>query len=411
MKSAIAYAIPVFMAFITVEFLLGMRGERKLYRFHDAVTNLSCGIGSQLLGLGTGAVSFLIYGEFARTLAPWQIEDSWLTWIFLLFAVGLGYYCFHRAAHRVNFLWACHAVHHQSEEYNYSVALRQSWFSGFFSWAFYLPIVLVGFSPLSLALVKTVNLLYQFWVHTRLMSKIPGLDWLFNMPSHHRVHHAINPEYIDKNYAGMFIIWDRMFGTFVEEREEPVYGTVVALESWSPLWANLYYWKAIGALSGRCDGVADRIRAWFAPPEWRPASLGGDAVIPEVSRDTQRRYDTRASLGLDIYVALQFALGIPVVMWVLLAYGSLDLSLLALLALAYFMGLEAWGALFEGRRWGLWMEWGRLCLGAMALVLLVPELAASSYAVGGMVAAVLVQCFLSYRYAGDVQLEFATDGP
>ena len=120
MKDAIAYAIPVFMIFMAAEFVLGLRGERKLYRFHDAVTNLSCGIGSQLLGLGTGAVAFLIYSESARTLAPWQVEDSWASWLFLLFAVDLGYYCFHRAAHRINFLWACHAVHHQSEEYNYS---------------------------------------------------------------------------------------------------------------------------------------------------------------------------------------------------------------------------------------------------------------------------------------------------
>ena len=160
--------------------------------------------------------------------------------------------------------------------------------------------------------MKTVNLLYQFWVHTRLMSKIPGLDWLFNMPSHHRVHHGINPAYVDKNYAGMFIIWDRLFGTFVEEDEEPVYGTVVPLESWSPLWANLYYWRAIAGLSGRCERLRDRLWAWLAPPEWKPESMGGDAVIPEVHRNEQRRYDTRVSVGLDLYVALQFTLGIGV---------------------------------------------------------------------------------------------------
>ena len=137
---------------------------------------------------------------------------------------------------------------------------------------FYLPLALAGFSPAAFVAMSTLNTLYQFWIHTRLVKRLPApFEWVLNTASHHRVHHGVNPKYIDKNYAGILIVWDRLFGTFQEEEEEPVYGTVKPLASWNPLWANTHYWAEIATMSRLAPRIADKVRVWLAPPEWRPA--------------------------------------------------------------------------------------------------------------------------------------------
>ena len=167
---------------------------------------------------------------------------KWVAAIGLLFGVDFCFYWFHRIAHEYAAPWATHVVHHQSEEYNLAVALRQSAFEGCFAWVFYLPLAVIGFPPIWYVSMKAINLLYQFWIHTEAIDRLGPLEWVMNTPSHHRVHHARNPKYLDKNYAGMFIIWDRMFGTFQPEEEQPVYGITKPLQSWNPLWANLAAW-------------------------------------------------------------------------------------------------------------------------------------------------------------------------
>jgi sterol desaturase/sphingolipid hydroxylase (fatty acid hydroxylase superfamily) len=203
-----------------------------------------------------------------------------ICWISLIIIQDFLYYWFHRMAHRSNFLWASHITHHSSEEYNLAVALRQSSFQQFCSWPIYLPLALVGFPAEWLAFVISINLIYQFWFHTREINRLP--DWIeavFNTPSHHRVHHGINPQYLDKNYGGMLILWDKFFGTFEPENEEPRYGITVPLASFNPLWANLHYYWYLCKTSLIAPDIYQIICLWLAPPDWKPEWMHQESAI------------------------------------------------------------------------------------------------------------------------------------
>jgi sterol desaturase/sphingolipid hydroxylase (fatty acid hydroxylase superfamily) len=259
----ITYAVPFFFLLIGVELAVAVWERKRYYRLHDSINDLSCGSTEQIIGIFLKGVLFAGYqGTYAFAISRGiNVVDvlglspggQWAAAIFLFLGVDCAYYWFHRIAHEYNAPWAGHVVHHSSEDYNLAVALRQGAFQGLFSWVFYLPLALVGFPPSWFAAIMSFNLLYQFWIHTRTIKTLGPLEWVLNTPSHHRVHHARNPKYLDKNYAGTLIIWDRMFGTFQAEEEEPVFGLTKPLNSWNPLWANLHVWR---------DLFRD---AWLAP--------------------------------------------------------------------------------------------------------------------------------------------------
>jgi sterol desaturase/sphingolipid hydroxylase (fatty acid hydroxylase superfamily) len=360
----VAFSIPVFLILIGIEIALVRRDPDRRYRFSDSITNLSCGVGQQLLEpffKTAGLAVYVLLYEKARlaTVSPSSVAG----WVVLLFGVDLFYYAFHRASHRINLFWASHVVHHQSEEYNLSVALRQSWIEILLAWVFYLPLAIAGFSPLVFVAMSTLNTLYQFWIHTRVVKRCPApIEWLMNTPSHHRVHHGVNPKYIDKNYGGIFILWDRLFGTFQEEEEEPVYGTVKPLASFNPLWANTHYWQETAALSRGARRFGDKVWAWFAPPEWRPKELSGGlgyVTIPEASCATQKKYDVPVSRGLALYVTAQFAITTVALSTFLYFAGEADGAAMGAVAALLLVDLIVWGALFEAKVWGVPLALGR----------------------------------------------------
>jgi sterol desaturase/sphingolipid hydroxylase (fatty acid hydroxylase superfamily) len=286
-STLIVLSIPIFLAFIGAELWIARRRGRRLYRFADSIANLGNGIGEQIIQAFCIPITVGVYVTvYAHARLTTLSTHSVVAWVVLFFALDFLYYAYHRASHRVNFLWAGHVVHHSSEEYNFSVALRQSWFGQQLTeWVFFLPLALAGFPPSMFVVTLTLNTLYQFFIHTRLVGTLGPLEWVMNTPSHHRVHHGVNPQYIDKNYAGVFIIWDHLFGTFEPEGVEPVYGLVKPLGSFNPLWANLHRWVEIASMSRRTRRLRDKLYAWLAPPEWRPADLGGTVVVPEPDRD------------------------------------------------------------------------------------------------------------------------------
>jgi alkylglycerol monooxygenase len=363
----IALAVPFFFTLIGVEILVNRRRGELAYSFHDAVGSLSCGIGQQLLGIFFVSLQIAGYAFVYDHLRVATISPrSPLAWIVLLFALDFFYFVYHWASHRVGFFWATHAVHHQSEEYNLSTALRQSWFTGLTSWIFYVPLAVAGFSPLMFVLMRTVNTLYQFWIHTRSIGRLGVLEAFLNTPSHHRVHHGIDPRYIDTNYAGIFIVWDRLFGTFTPEQGEPVYGTVKPLASFNPFWANLEPWVQMARMARRARRLRDKLYVWIAPPEWRPADLGGVVTIPEVSRAAQHKYEVEAPRGLDAYVAVHFVIVTALTTYLLWVQNDVERPALAA-SVAWLMGaLLGWSGLTEGRRWAVPFEWLRL---ASAVVL------------------------------------------
>jgi sterol desaturase/sphingolipid hydroxylase (fatty acid hydroxylase superfamily) len=245
----IALAVPFFLVAIIIELLVNWRKRKGYYRSNDAINSISAGMLDTTLGYFTKVLPMIGWGFALQNLSLFEMPLSWFDaslrglalWALAAIAWDFLYYWFHRFSHEISILWAAHAVHHQSEDYNLSTALRQTSTGFLFGWVFYLPLFLIGF-PLEIVLtVNAVNLLYQFWVHTQLIRSLGPLERVMMTPSHHRVHHAQNERYIDKNYGGMFIIWDRMFGTYEPESdEEPViFGVRKPLESWNPFWANL----------------------------------------------------------------------------------------------------------------------------------------------------------------------------
>ena len=290
----IVLATPVFLALIGIEFAVGRARGRNTYRFNDALNSIGLGILSQITGLFVALFTLGIYTAVYGHLALWPLpKDSVAVWFGALIAYDFFYYWHHRAGHRIALFWASHAVHHQSEDYNLSTALRQTsggWVAG---WLFYLPMAVAGVPPLVFAVVALIDLLYQYWVHTQQIGRLGWFDRWFCAPSNHRVHHAVNERYLDRNYGGILIVWDRLFGTFTEEDDtEPcVYGTRSPLRSWNPLWANLQVYTDLAKDAWHAASWADKLRVWLRPPGWRPADVAARWPKPAFDIRTVQRFD------------------------------------------------------------------------------------------------------------------------
>lgn len=372
----VALAIPFFFLLMGVEIVaLRMRGIRGAYRFSDSITNLSCGVGQQALEPFFKGIAFVPYAwlwSHARLLDV--SPRSPVAWLGVLLAIDLAYYVFHRACHRIGFLWAIHVVHHQSEEYNLSVALRQPWLQVLVSPFFYLPLAVVGVPPVMLLGGITIDTLYQFWIHTRALGRLGPLEWVLNTPSHHRVHHGIDPEYLDRNYAGIFIFWDRLFGTFEPERREPVYGTVKVTRSFNPIWVNASAWADLVAASRKTRSVADKLRVWLAPPEWRPEDLGGPVARQAADPAAHPLYDPRAPKLVRAYVGAGFAIVAAATIGYLWCEATAARWVLAAAASALLLSGATYGALLERKAWAWHLEAARLA-GSVALFLWIVLLA------------------------------------
>ncbi len=264
-------AIPVFALLIAVEAWFIIRENRKNFDKKDTWTNIFTGFLSVAWGAFFGLFTAYFY-LWAYEAAPFKMPmNVWWVWTILLFVDDFAYYWFHRISHEVRFFWNFHVVHHSSNQYNLSVAVRQSWFSGIAHWIFYVPVAFLGFPFWAFVTVHGLNLIYQFWIHTKVVKKLPVFfEYIFNTPSHHRVHHGVNDQYLDKNYAGIFIIWDRLFGTFVEETETPRYGIIKPLNSYNMLWINTHGWAEMLTAMRQRKGFRDKVRCVFGSPDMNP---------------------------------------------------------------------------------------------------------------------------------------------
>jgi sterol desaturase/sphingolipid hydroxylase (fatty acid hydroxylase superfamily) len=367
----IALAIPFFFLLIGLEMVVSRIQRVPRYRFHDSITSLSCGTGEQVIVVFTAGLAVLAYAYAEKHLAVTHIPmRSPVAWLLVFVLVDHSYYWFHRASHRVNFLWAGHSVHHQSEEYNLSTALRQNWIENLLAWPFYVPLAVVGFPLAMFATASTLNTLYQFWVHTRVIRRLGPVEGVLNTPSSHRVHHGIDPKYVDRNYGGMFMLWDRLYGTYQPEEEEPHYGTVKPLESWSPLWANVDGWVRLARMARATSRAKDKLYVLLAPPEWRPADLGGPVVVPEVDPASYKKYDTEAPRAIDRYVLVQFGIAAAVTSAIMWFARDLPGTLVAAGSCWVLAALVGWGGLFEGKAWAVPLEMGRHAAGVALGVLL-----------------------------------------
>jgi sterol desaturase/sphingolipid hydroxylase (fatty acid hydroxylase superfamily) len=267
---------------------------------------------------------------------------TWAAWVVAFFAIDFVYYWWHRWSHEVNVLWAVHSVHHQSEDYNLSVALRQAVLSVWTIWPLHLPLALLGVPPVVFLVVDSLSTLYQFWIHTELIGTMGFFEWLFNTPSQHRVHHAINPQYLDKNYAATLCIWDRIFGTFEKEVEQPVYGLVKPLASFDPMWAQIAHFFDMARRSSGYTGL-DKLRVWLKGPEW------GFPPAPPATRAGQTKHDVTLSAAEKTWLWLTLILAIAGTTALLWFQDSWDFSRKALLGGALLALIASWGFLLDRR--------------------------------------------------------------
>ena len=301
----ILLATPVFFALIAVEVIASYLMGRKTYRMGDAVNSISLGVMSELMKVFTFALRAGIYVAVFNQVALTRLPaNEWWVWGLALLMYDFCYYWYHRCSHTVAVMWAAHVVHHQSQDFNLSTALRQPSSGSLISWMFYMPLAIVGVPPRVFIAVGLIDLLYQYWVHTELIGKLGWFDRVFCSPSNHRVHHAVNEVYLDHNYGGILVIWDRMFGTFVEEKERCIYGTRAALMSFDPVWANLQVYAGLIRTSFRTRGWADKGRVWVKRPGWQPADLAAAEPGPAFAADKVELFDPKTSAARRVFGAL-----------------------------------------------------------------------------------------------------------
>lgn len=298
LKNPVTYAAPFFVLTILIEFaalkwldhddtppFAARTGGAPPtgYALKDARASISMGVISLVFLTAFKVITFFGFVAVYAYVAPFQLPtDTWWYWVLVILGVDLGYYWHHRFSHRVRIAWAGHQAHHSSEYMNFGTALRQKW-NPWFEFFFWLPLPLLGFAPWTLYVAFGFNLIYQFYVHTELVTKLPRpVEYVFNTPSHHRVHHGSDPEYLDKNYGGILIVWDRLFGSFTEERQRPTYGLTKKVQTYNLLKLQYGDYVEIARDVRSAHRFRDKLGYLFGPPGWTPAdhSAPEQTVLP-----------------------------------------------------------------------------------------------------------------------------------
>ncbi|WP_341914347.1 lysoplasmalogenase family protein [Polaromonas sp. YR568] len=348
----IVLATPVFFLLIAIEFAWGYAKGRNTYRLNDAINSISLGMLSQISAVFTRLFRVGIYTAIYSSVALFPDEAFWTTWYGWLIALvfyDFCYYWLHRTGHESAVFWAAHVVHHQSQDYNLSTALRQTSSGALLGWIFYVPMAIAGVPPLVFGVVVLIDLLYQFWVHTEHVPKLGWFDRWFCSPSNHRVHHAVNDHYLDKNYGGILIVWDRLFGSFREEDEKCIYGTRSPLNSWDPLWSNAEVYWALAKDAWHARNWGDKLRVWLKPPGWRPADVATRFPREAFNITRLQRYHPPMSRALMCFGTVQFVVllqGVALFLWYA---DSLPASQSAIWLGVLATGLWAVGAALQGR--------------------------------------------------------------
>jgi sterol desaturase/sphingolipid hydroxylase (fatty acid hydroxylase superfamily) len=368
----VVYAIPFFILAMLAELAYGIAVGRNTYRLNDSASSLFLGVLSQarrFVTLGAGAYVYHLVTEYFSL--PLMATDSWFTWVFAMVLYDFCYYWLHRLGHERTILWAAHVAHHQSEDYNLTTALRQTSTGFLLGWIFYIPMYVFGVPAEVVLTVGSINLIYQFWVHTEHVPKLGWYEWLFVTPSNHRVHHAQNDIYLDRNYGGLFIIWDRLFGTFQEELDaEPVvFGIRGPLHSWNPVKALTHIYVDMARDSWQAERWSDKLRVWVARTGWRPEDVA--AREPRVKPDLAsfEKYDPRVPRAVSLYGVFQLLAVVLLLVYMQQAQQG------------YWPGVGEWALLLattvttamwlEGQRPLAMLRWEGLRLSALGLALLV----------------------------------------
>ncbi len=368
----LSYAIPGFVLLIILESVIARWKGLKINRPMDVISSISSGMTNTLKNILGLSVVIISYGWMVEHLALFEIRSS--IWLYIICFIGLDFagYWSHRFNHEINIFWNRHIVHHSSEEFNLSCALRQT-ISAIVSVYFflYIPLAIIGIPAGIIAVVAPLHLFAQFWYHTRIINKMGFLEHIIVTPSHHRVHHAINPEYIDKNYSEIFIIWDKLFGTFQPELADipPVYGTKKPAATWNPILINyMHIWQLIKD-AWRAKSWWDKLRIWFMPTGWRPADVKEKYPVYIVNDVFKRpKYDPKVSSALQIWSWIQLVINNLLMYYILVSIADFQFVDILLYCTFLMISIFAYTTLMDKHIWAVWAEIVKMAFGIFLIV-------------------------------------------
>ena len=361
------FIIPILLLLVAIEYMISRRKNVETYRFSDTIVNMSCGILERMFDLFYVVLLYFIFDFLSENFALTHIPQNAFTWILALLVADFLAYWHHRLSHEINFMWASHIVHHQSEELNLTTVFRVSAFAVINRSFFFIWMPLVGFSPAFTTSAIVFIGLYQFVTHTRLVGKLGFLEYIFVTPSSHRVHHGRNEKYLDKNYGHVFIFWDRLLGTYEEEdeNEEVEFGITTGFESSNPYWAYLHYWVDLFKRASKMDNFMDKVRVFLMPPTWAPESLPLAKVEYEVDATGKRKkYRLDVPVRLQLYVLFNILLTVGGFMYLTFQKAELSALQMGLLIATIAISVLTQGLLMERKKWALNTEYIRLGVSA-----------------------------------------------
>jgi len=366
----IAFAVPLFIGLIALEYVLARRKKLSYFHMPDTVANLSIGIAERLLDVFVTVLFFSIYDHLQKNYGLFRIRSSAPLWILLLLCTDFLWYWYHRLAHEISLFWAVHVVHHQSEDFNYSVSARITVFQAFVRTGFWAVLPLLGFPATMITSMLLVHGLYPFFIHTRLIGKLGVLEYIFVTPSHHRVHHASNERYLDKNYGDVFIIWDKIFGTFQAEdgKEEITYGLTTQLKSYSFLWQHFHFLIELWISARGQKGIRNKWKVFFG----RPGEIDPAARERAEKAFNIFRIDRPVEKPLNRYVKWQISLILAGLFVFILLEKNIPALQQLLISCMILVTLVNCGAIMEQKTWIVYLEFSRLVLVLLSLLLLYP---------------------------------------
>jgi sterol desaturase/sphingolipid hydroxylase (fatty acid hydroxylase superfamily) len=369
----LALAVPLFIGFIVVEYFVSRKKNPEYFNLHNSVANISVGIAERLSDVFIAGIFYFVYDTIQKKFGLFHIRPGIALWILLFLFTDFLWYWYHRLAHEINILWLAHIVHHQSEDFNYTVSARITIFQAFARTAFWSFLPLIGFPAGMITSMLIIHGTYPFFIHTRTIGKLGILEYLFVTPSHHRVHHGSNEKYLDKNYGDVLIIWDKLFGTFQKEEEnEPVvYGLTKPLKTYSFLWQHFHFAIELWLAMKIKKTWKEKIAVLFIKPEKIDASLRSEAE--SIFRVRQVHSDDQMDKPLNRYVKWQMIMLLFSLFTIILFEHYLSPGFKIGFALFTVLTLINCGAIMEQKKWIFYLEFSRLVLTAAGLLLIYPK--------------------------------------
>lgn len=366
----LAFAVPLFVSFMVLEYVVARRKKLPYFNLHHSIANISVGIAERLMDVWVVGLFYFIYDYIQKHYGLFNIKPNLLLWILLLLCTDFMWYWYHRLAHEINIFWAAHIVHHQSEDFNYTVSARITVLQAFIRTGFWTVLPFIGFPAPMITSILLVHGLYPFFIHTRLIGKLGILEYVFVTPSHHRVHHASNEQYLDKNYGDVFIIWDKLFGTFQKEEDniDIKYGLTHPIKSYSFLWQHFHFLAELTYAVRRTKGRWNKFRLLFSKPEQI------DPAVREIAEERFRIRQSNAPFDkpLNRYVVWQIGLTIALLFIFILFEHYIPLTQQVLISLAILLTLINCGAIMEQKQWIYYLEFLRLLTLTIGFILVYP---------------------------------------